>query len=311
MKILHVIPSLALEDGGPTAALERMANGLNARGAAVTILTTSSEGRSETVNIALDPGIELVSLKRNFQPYKVSWPALRWLRRQITDFDVVHIHAVFSFLSVRAGLEARRRAVPYIVRPLGVLNRWGMKSGRAAVKRLSYAAFESRVMKGASFIHFTSQHEADETYQLDPQLRATPSFILPVPVSFNTRADPDLFYRKFPNFKGRKILLFLSRFGPQKGIELVIQAFARLHSEFKDWTLVLAGGGERSYEEALKNLASTAGVSGQIAWVGYLSGAEKWSALAAADAFVLPFLLGEFWHSLPLKLWSAGRLPDS
>ncbi len=163
-----------------------------------------------------------------------------------------------------------------------------MKSGRAAVKRLSYAAFESRVMKGASFIHFTSQHEADETCQLDPQLRDAPSFILPVPVSFNNRADPELFYRRFPSFKGRKILLFLSRFGPQKGIELVIQAFARLHSEFKDWTLVLAGGGERSYEEELKRLADSVGVSGQVAWVGYLSGAEKWSALAAADAFVLP-----------------------
>jgi glycosyltransferase involved in cell wall biosynthesis len=289
MKVLHVIPSLAVEDGGPSVAVERMANGLAALGVSVTILTTSSEGRNETVKLALADSIQVVACKRNLQPYKISWPAVLWLRSQIGNFDVVHIHAVFSFLSVVAGNIARKRGLPYIVRPLGVLNKWGMSSGRAVVKRISYAAFESKVLRDASLVHYTSEREADETRELDPKLGHVPSFVLPVPVATgDEETSPGIFFDLFPELRNRKLLLFLSRFGPQKGSELVIEAFAQLDQRFSDWTLVMAGGGEAAYERRLKQLAETSGLRGNITWVGYLSGAQKWSAFAASQAYILP-----------------------
>jgi glycosyltransferase involved in cell wall biosynthesis len=289
VKILHVIPSLSIEDGGPSVAVERMANGLAALGVSVTILTTSSEGRNETVKLAFANSIQVVVVRRNLQPYKVSWPAVAWLRSEISNFDVVHIHAVFSFLSVVAGTMARNRGVPYIVRPLGVLNRWGMSSGRAVAKRVSYAVIESKVLRSASFIHYTSEREASETRELDAELGHVPSFILPVPVETGTEeTSPAVFFDRFPELRERKLLLFLSRFGPQKGAELVIEAFAQLDAGFSQWNLVMAGGGEAAYEKRLKQMAEDLGLRGRIAWVGYLAGPEKWSAYVAADAYILP-----------------------
>ena len=63
--------------------------------------------------------------------YKFSFPFWRWLRRDVGRFDAIHIHAVFSFSSVAAAWAARRADIPYIIRPLGVLNRYGMTQRRA------------------------------------------------------------------------------------------------------------------------------------------------------------------------------------
>src|ERR1043166_9669538 len=66
--------------------------------------------------------------------YKVSWPFTRWMDCHAADYDLVHVHALFSYTSISAARAARRHGVPYLIRPVGVLNRWGMEHRRRLLK---------------------------------------------------------------------------------------------------------------------------------------------------------------------------------
>jgi glycosyltransferase involved in cell wall biosynthesis len=289
VNVLHVVPSLSIEDGGPTFALIALAQALSDAKVRVTILTTANKFGGQKDNPIPTSSAEVIYLKRNLRPYKVAWRIVPWLLANVKNFDVVHVHAVFSFASVAAALIAYWKRVPYIVRPLGVLNRWGMKNRRPVAKQVSYALIESKVLRNAGAIHFTSAREAEETYQLDVSLRSVPAIILPLPIEVPSRVESGHpFLKRFPRLNEVEWILFLSRFDRQKGLDLLLQAFAALAAEKPDALLVLAGGGEAAYVRSLRQRATALGIQDRIIWTGYLIGAEKWDALASATVFVLP-----------------------
>src|SRR3954447_12945346 len=131
MRVLHVIPSVAAVHGGPSVMLEQMARGLSQTGIDIHIATTDDDGAGR-LNVpygeaVLHGGVIYWYFPRQTRFYKYYRPLSAWLSRHVTDYQVVHIHALFSRASLAAAYWARRRGVPYMVRPLGTLNRWGME----------------------------------------------------------------------------------------------------------------------------------------------------------------------------------------
>src|SRR6185436_14152308 len=92
----------------------------------------------------------------------------------------------------------------------------------------------------------------------------------------------------------RRLVLFLSRLHPKKGVPLLLEAFAGLPSYRRSWTLVVAGGDERGHLTELRALASRLGVDNDVIWTGPLAGEAKRDAYAAAELFVLPSLDDNF-----------------
>jgi glycosyltransferase involved in cell wall biosynthesis len=86
----------------------------------------------------------------------------------------------------------------------------------------------------------------------------------------------------------RKILLFLSRLHPKKGIDQLLRAFASLRSLHGSAVLVIAGDGEAGYVQSLKRMGSDLGLASLIRWTGPLYDMRKWVAFSSADLFVLP-----------------------
>ena len=82
--------------------------------------------------------------------------------------------------------------------------------------------------------------------------------------------------------------MFLSRLDPKKGIESLLDAFAKVHSTDLNCVLVIAGNGDASYEAHLKEHVARLHLEPHVIWAGFLSGDEKSSAFAAAELFVLP-----------------------
>ena len=97
----------------------------------------------------------------------------------------------------------------------------------------------------------------------------------------------DLFHR-FPGLENRRIILFLSRIDPKKGLDLLIRAFAAVRERHKGALLLLAGDGEPGYVAGLKMLVVQMGLAEDVVWAGQLSGALKQAAFASAETFVLP-----------------------
>jgi len=142
VRLLHVIPSVSERHGGPSQAIKAFAKASKATGIEVTVATTDDDGDHARLDVSLGNAIEQDGVphfffRRDLLPYKVSFGLQRWLNEHIKEFDVVHIHALFSFSSTMAARIARQNKVPYVVRPLGVLNQWGIRNRRRIPKLVS------------------------------------------------------------------------------------------------------------------------------------------------------------------------------
>src|SRR2546430_16449583 len=128
MKILHVIPSVSLKQGGPSYAIRAMARALAGLDVDVTIATTDDDGNDARLKVPLGVPVQedratVYYFRRDILPYTISFGLRRWLNQNIAQFDVVHIHALFSFSSRAGAYAVPRRHGPYLLRALRALHR--------------------------------------------------------------------------------------------------------------------------------------------------------------------------------------------
>jgi glycosyltransferase involved in cell wall biosynthesis len=268
-----------------------MARGQAERGLEVHVVTTDDNGPGRLAAPGgaplVEEGVSYWIFPRQTRFYTCSCPLARWLLRHVAEFDLVHIHALFSFASVVAAVCAKRRGVPYIVRPLGTLNQWGMRERRPWLKRLSFRLIESRILKGSAGVQYTSEQEALEARQLGV---IHGPFILPNPVDLPaSMCKRGGFRAAYPHMAaGAPLVLFLSRLDRKKGLDLLLAAFARVRGNHPEATLVIAGDGDSAFIAGLKRHSQRLGLDAGVLWAGFLQGEEKLAVLADADVFVLP-----------------------
>lgn len=295
MKVLHVIPSLSPSQGGPSLALPEMAQALAANGVTVDVACTDDDGTglrlsgiSHGVPLPHEQGFRIFYFPKQTEFYKTSLPLLRWLWDHARDYDVIHIHTVFSFSTLAAALAARLAGVPYVVRPLGVLNAWGMKHRRRWIKHLSFTLLDRPLLNRAAAIHYTSHQEAAEAAPLE--LIATTT-VIPLGMdlsAFNSLPPRAALDREWPQAVGRTVILFLSRLHEKKGLSVLLDAFAKVHGEHPETLLIIAGDGDATLLDSLHKQANTLSIESAILWTGHASGERKLALLGGADLFVLP-----------------------
>jgi len=293
MRVLHVIPSLSPTQGGPSFALPLMARSLVQAGVAVDVATTDDDGPGGRLSVPLGQRIErdgygVWHFAKQTEFYKVSLPFRSWIRHHLANYDLVHIHALFSFSSNSAARAARRVGVPYVIRPLGVLNHWGMENRRRVLKRLSFRFIEQPLLRHAAAIQFTADAER---FQAGQSGVTAPAAVVPLGIDVNQFASlpgPEKFFKRVPQASNRNIVLFLSRLDSKKGLDLLLPAFAKLRKRFPDALLVIAGNGEESFVNCLRSTAAKLGLAGDVVWAGFLTGADKLAAFSAAKIFTLP-----------------------
>lgn len=292
MKILHVIPSVSPLRGGPSFVVQAMARGVARQGCEVHIATTDDDGPGRLSvplgrPVAAD-GITYWYFPRQIRFYTFSWPLFRWLSRYAGEYDVIHIHALFSFPVIPAAYWASRRGVPYVIRPLGTLSDWGVRNRRPLLKRISLRVIDRPALAHAAAVHYTSEQERVEASALIP---GGASVIIPNPVDFrcNGAAGTDWLGARHPELAGRRVVLFLSRLDRKKGIDLLLRAFAQLRScGNTGLALVLGGNGDEAFVGELRDLAARLGIAGDVVWAGFVEGEQKKALLSAARVFVLP-----------------------
>src|SRR5262249_2717523 len=154
LKVLHVIPSVSRRDGGPSRAILDMEPALTGRGIEVTTVTTHDHGGDRTRPARGRKAIVTQNATRWYFPrttafFKTSAGMAGWLKENIASFDVVHAHGLFSFAPVAAAGLARHAAVPYVLRPLGVLAPYGMTRHHPLLQKGSFARIGGALIAAA------------------------------------------------------------------------------------------------------------------------------------------------------------------
>ncbi|MCU0567750.1 MAG: hormogonium polysaccharide biosynthesis glycosyltransferase HpsP [Oculatellaceae cyanobacterium Prado106] len=296
MKILQIIPSVSMVYGGPSQMVLGLSKALAEQGVTLTILTTDANGDSgqAPLEVPLDrpviqDGYEIRYFRCSpFRRYKFSTSLLQWLSSHSYEYDLAHIHALFSPVSSFSAAIARHHHLPYILRPLGTLDPADLQKKRS-LKQL-YAAFLERPnLAGASALHFTSDQEAKISERFGTLTR---DIVLPLgvnPVTANPSARQAI--REQYGIPGdRPLLLFMSRLDPKKGLDLLIPALEQLLTEGLDFHFVLAGSNAQDpdYEQQIRDRIQSSALGEKTAIAGFVSGHDKADLLQAADLFVLP-----------------------
>jgi glycosyltransferase involved in cell wall biosynthesis len=206
-----------------------------------------------------------------------------WLKRNMDRYDLVHVHAFFSFASSTAMAIARRKKIPYLVSPHGLLCEWSLQQS-ALRKKLYLALIERTNLNGSAALEFTAEQELAEAAPL--RLRA-PGFVLPFGLDLSP-AIPDARQRLrglINTAPDEPVLLFLSRLHPKKGLHDLLTAAATLAG--RRFSIVVAGSGPAVYEAQVKAQAAAGPLRGRVHFVGFVQGQTKHMLLQGADLFAL------------------------
>jgi glycosyltransferase involved in cell wall biosynthesis len=276
MHVLHVIPTIDHRSGGPSLALAGLSGALQRiDGVQVTVAVAETH----------DHDMVLVERLRSLGVDVRTGAGRAVLRELVERCDVCHIHALWEPVQPCVASLCRRYGKPHIFRPCGMLDRWSL--GRRGWKKKLYLALRlRRHLKRCDGVHAVSELEREEIERLEigPPIIVEPNGLnleefaeLPVRGVFRERAG----------LGDGPIALFLGRLHPIKGLEVLVEAFARTGESA--WRLVLVGPVEdEAYARRLQASAERLGVADRVVMTGEMRAAERLEALVDADLFVLP-----------------------
>lgn len=203
------------------------------------------------------------------------------------DVAVIHQHGVWTAFSRVTKIWRNRNNGPTVVAAHGALDGWALRQSNWK-KQIALVAYERKNLLRASCLHALSTREYCN-YR-DFGLR-NPVAIIPNGISeewIDAPANPEAFRDRIGIPRDSKVMLFLSRITPKKGLPMLIEAVAKLRAELCGWIVVIAGIDEFDHEREVRSLIERQGLAGRFVFAGPLYGQDKRDAYSAADLFVLP-----------------------
>jgi poly(glycerol-phosphate) alpha-glucosyltransferase len=212
--------------------------------------------------------------------------------RALQDFspDLVHTHGLWAYSSVVTNQYRRRRGVPHVISAHGMLDPWAVNNSRWK-KAVAYFFYEGAHLGEASCLRALCEPEARAIRQLGLK---NPIAIIPngidLPVislkseilkAESRNGEGDNRKQKtenqnefqLSNFQisdfagGRKVLLYLGRIHPKKGLVNLLKAWAAAkrtseigNRKSGEWVLAIAGWDQGGHEAELKQLATELGI---------------------------------------------------
>ena len=270
MKILSFISSLDLNGGGPSRSVPMLVKGLAELGVDVTLMTI----RSKNMNIHALEGTtaKLKVLEPSFSRKEIA----QYLKSE--KFNLIQIQSMWDWPYHKVMVEARKLGIPYIVTPRGMLDPWSL-AHKKWKKKLAWWLYQRNDVQKSVCVFTTAKMEAEHVTNLGI---TTCKAVIPNGIetdNYPCKTSVDIV---------KKQVLYLSRVHMQKGVELLIEAWKRLYSDFSDWQLLVVGNGEAGYIQGLESRVERLGLRDSVRILPPVFGRDKIRLYQESALFCLP-----------------------
>lgn len=282
MRVLHVVHSLDDRMGGAVHAAVGLAAHVGARDDVETVLaSTVQPGDDHAYLDRVAPDVERHAFPRSFPAGRFQSAELaRWLGASVAAFDLVHLHGVFHAPALAVRRACRRAGVPYVLSPHGQLDPFDLAKHRRQKQVFGPVAVRPLVRDAAAVVLTTAEEQA----RLVTYGATTPGVVVPLPVTPVAPGDGPGFRARHAIPHDAVVVLFLSRLDVKKGLDVLTDAMGGLEGTW----LVVAGSGDPAVEAELATALRGTDLGRRTVRTGFISGADKDDAFAAADVFALP-----------------------
>jgi glycosyltransferase involved in cell wall biosynthesis len=305
MRILMGIPFLypALAYGGAARSAYELSRALHDLGHNVKVLTTDvwDAGKRFSATVA-QPPFEVVrvpnlsnTIAYYFQFY-TPLGALKHAERLLSESDILHLHTFRNLLNDLLARTAVKQRTPFVLTGHGTIPRIERFQ---SIKRMYDALIGKWQLNNAAGYIAVSRAERRAMRRLGlarEKIRLIPNGIgeVPSPTMGNFR-------KKWGIAPTEKIVLFLGKITPRKGLQYLVQSFGRMRREAR---LVIAGN-DMGYASRIHRLISELGLKDHVLWTGLLDDESKYEAFRDADVTVYPSC-NEAFGLVPLESILAG-----
>ena len=275
--------SLDPKYGGPTYSVPIQCRGLAKEGVDTTLFTYS-ESRPWENEIVAD-GVRIVEYDKPTSFIRKKWHlALRDLLKKEDDADIYHYHGAWQPCNHWCAAAARRKSKKYVLNPRGDLETYRINYDKLKKikKKLIWWLYAHKDTQNASCIIATSKQEADAVRRLGI---TAPIAIIPNGIEMN------IFPKSVTHtHRDKKVVLFLSRVNPIKGLEPLIEAWNKLPIEMSDgWELHIAGNSDPAdYVDRLREQIKSLNLEDRVKILGPITGDAKMDKYMNSDLFILP-----------------------
>ena len=300
MRLCVLTASVSRNAGGFFVSVRRLTQSIYNAGVHCRIHAFKDEHTHEDVGAWMP--LEVITYSRKGLSI---FPVSGTMRQAVTDSrpDIVHCHGLWLFPSLVDLSIKRSLNTPYVISPRGMMDPWALKNSAWKKKIIGYI-FENRHLRNATCIHALCQSEANSirAYGLKNPIAVLPNGIdLPDQQEFALPPWHGVIEH------GSKVLLYLGRLHPKKGLPNLLAAWKQVQEKTTgvDWILAIAGWSQGGHEQELKDRATALRLEQNVIFVGSQFGEGKAACYHHADAFVLP----SFSEGLPmviLEAWAHG-----
>lgn len=232
--------------------------------------------------------------------------------------DLVHVQGIWMYPSLLNFQLSKRFSWPYLISPHGMLDPWALANSRWK-KRFVTWLFEKQHLKRATCLHALCDSERSSMRKFG---LTNPICVIPNGVELDDRqinGEP-VWSNVIPSDK--KVMLFLGRLHPKKGLSELIHAWADIKQRspriIEDWALAIAGWDQSGHMQYLQQLINEHQLNQHVFLVGPVFGDAKLIALRSAKAFILPsrseglpMAVLEAWaQHLPVAMTAECNLPE-
>ena len=249
MNILHVVPAFApcFSAGGVVNAAYQIAKKQVEMGHNVCVFTTDSCRERLAMDKHYDvdvDGIKVYYFKNLSNAVKnkltIDTPlALPFkLRKMIKDFDIIHIHEHRHFLAIATHRYAVKNNIPYVLQAHGSVLPFFQKEG---LKEIFDKLWGFNIRHDASKVFALT--EVEKGQYLEMGVKEENIEIVPLGINveeYSNLPNKGVFKSKYNIGENEQLILFLGRIHKIKGIDLLIESFARLKRD--DVKLAIVGG---------------------------------------------------------------------